>query len=33
VRSEPVAYAFLPALKPFVERLRPSSWWGGSHGH
>jgi membrane fusion protein (multidrug efflux system) len=28
VRSEPIAYAFLPGLKPWVERMKPSSWFG-----
>jgi membrane fusion protein (multidrug efflux system) len=32
VRNESLAYAFLPALKPWVERMHPSSWFGGRHG-
>jgi membrane fusion protein (multidrug efflux system) len=32
VRNEPLAYAFLPALKPWVERVVPRTWREPSHG-
>jgi membrane fusion protein (multidrug efflux system) len=31
VRSEPLAFAFVPALRPWLERMRPSTWFGGHH--